>query len=150
MNHTSQQPNRHKALRITHNGKVQHFSQLEVWQLAKELTVYVYSYTKGFPKEERFGLISQLRRSSISIISNIAEGFGRYSQKEKSYFYSIARGSVDEVECQLIIAYELKFLNQSNYLVARNLCKRVTKMLNSLIKTINTPNAKCTMRNAKI
>lgn len=128
----------HKVLRIKHKGKITHFHQLLVWQVSKELVLHVYSCSSQFPKEETFGLTSQIKRASISILSNIAEGFGRISPKEKVHFYSIARGSLDEVECQLIIAHELDMLSDFYRAECSELCSDIRNMLNSLIKKIQT------------
>ena len=85
------------------------FEKLEVWQLAKELAVELYGATKKFPVEERYGLVSQINRAVISVVSNIAEGASRTSKKDRAHFYQIAYSSLMEVAAQLIIAYELTF-----------------------------------------
>lgn len=84
--------------------------QLKVWQLAMEIASEVYVLSKDFPAEERFGLTSQLRRAVVSIASNIAEGAGRYSDKEFAQFLSIASGSSFEVRTQLLIAVNLNYI----------------------------------------
>lgn len=78
------------------------FEKLQVWQKARELSVFVYKATKGFPSEEKFGLISQMRRSVVSISSNIAEGTGRHSYKDKARFTEISYGSALELLNQVI------------------------------------------------
>ena len=92
---------------------IQSFKDLKARQLAMKVAVGVYEVTKIFPKEEQFGLTNQLRRASVSISSNIAEGFGRNNSKEKDQFYGIAYGSLLEVESQIILAVELGFLKNS-------------------------------------
>lgn len=92
---------------------IQSFKDLKAWQLAMKVAVGVYEVTKKFPKDEQFGLTNQLRRASVSISSNIAEGFGRNNTKEKDQFYGIAYGSLLEVESQIILAVELGFLHSS-------------------------------------
>jgi len=87
------------------------FKELQVWQLSIGLAVMIYDVTKSFPKEEKFGLSSQINRSVISISSNIAEGAGRNSNKEFIQFLSIALGSSFEVESQLIISEKIGFIN---------------------------------------
>lgn len=87
------------------------FKELKIWQKALELSVEVYKVTGLFPKEDKFGLISQIKRSAVSIPSNIAEGAGRNSEKEFLYFLSIANGSSYELQTQLLISNKLKFLN---------------------------------------
>lgn len=74
-----------------------HFTKLETWKIAHEAVLLIYKYTELFPEKEKFSLTSQIRRSSVSITSNIAEGFGRYNPKEKRQFYLIAKSSLAEV-----------------------------------------------------
>jgi four helix bundle protein len=87
--------------------------QLDVWQRSVDFVVTIYRVTDAFPKEERFGLVSQLRRASVSIPANIAEGAARKSQKEFLHFLSNAQGSASEVETELIIADRLGFLDKN-------------------------------------
>ena len=89
-------------------GKILHFQQLEVWQEAHKLTLLVYKITKGFPNEEKFGLVSQMRRAAVSIPANIVEGFKRRSPRDKLRFYNIAEGSLEEVKYFFIIIQGLK------------------------------------------
>jgi len=91
---------------------VKSYSDLIAWQKAMELTVKIYKYTEYFPKSEVYGLQSQLRRSAVSIPSNIAEGQGRRSTKEFLHFLSNAKGSLAEAETQIILAFRLGFFNQ--------------------------------------
>ncbi len=86
------------------------FKELKIWQKALELSVHVYKVTGLFPKEDKFGLISQIKRSAVSIPSNIAEGAGRNSVKEFLYFLSVANGSSYELQTQLLISNKLNFL----------------------------------------
>ncbi len=87
------------------------FRKLEVWVIAHDLTVQLYKLTARFPEEERFGLSSQIRRAAVSIESNIAEGEARYTNNDKNNFFIIARGSVAEVQTQLLIAADVFHLN---------------------------------------
>lgn len=89
------------------------FKNLKIWSNSIELSISVYNVTKSFPDTEKFGLISQLRRASVSVPSNIAEGSGRKNTKEFIYFCHIANGSLCEVETQLIIANKLEFIKAS-------------------------------------
>ena len=89
------------------------YKELKIWQKAIELVTEIYSVTSQFPDKERFGLISQINRASVSIPSNIAEGAGRNSTKEFLYFLSIAHASSYETETQLIIAKNLNYLQQN-------------------------------------
>ncbi len=103
------------------------YKDLKVWQKAIELTKLIYEITRSFPTEEKFGLTNQIRRACVSIPSNIAEGAGRNSNKEFVQFIAIATGSCYEVETQLIIAMELKYLaNQENVFT---LIEEIQKML---------------------
>ena len=89
--------------------------RLEVWQTAVEFVVRIYKETESFPKEERFGLTSQIRRAAVSIAANIAEGAGRESTKEFNHFLSNAQGSVSELATELLIAHKLAFLTADVY-----------------------------------
>jgi four helix bundle protein len=93
---------------------IQTYKDLEVWRQAKKLTVMVYKITAGFPKEETYGLTSQVRRAAVSVSSNIAEGCGRGTSKGTVNFLYNARGSLFEVETQLIIAGELGFASEES------------------------------------
>lgn len=108
------------------------FRKLHVYQRAKELVVFVYSLLKLFPKEENYALCDQLRRAVISVPSNIAEGMGRISVKEQIHFIEIAFGSLNEVMCQLEIAYELRFINDEQLTQADEKIKNIAQMLSGL------------------
>lgn len=90
------------------------FENLDAWKKAKELTILVYQLLSKFPSHERFELCSQIRRASISVPSNIAEGSGRISFKEKIHFLEIAYGSLMEIYCQLLIAVDLNYITNSD------------------------------------
>ncbi len=89
------------------------YKKLQVWQDAVEIAVEVYALTKKFPSSEQFGLVSQLRRASVSVASNIAEGSGRNNNKEFNHFLGLAAGSSYELETQLIITSKLEFCDQN-------------------------------------
>ncbi len=116
----------------------QSFRDLAVWQRAMQMTVAVYRLTQDFPREEQFGLTSQIRRSAVSIPSNIAEGQGRSSVGEFRQFLGMARGSNCEVQTQLEIARTLKFGNPSLIDEAESLSNEVRKMLFGLMDSIKT------------
>ncbi|GAA4959596.1 four helix bundle protein [Algibacter aquimarinus] len=109
------------------------YKELKVWQKSMELAEEVYKITSNFPKEEKFGLISQIRRSAISIPSNIAEGAGRNSNKEFRNFLGIANGSSNELNTQLILSIKIGFIQENNLELAFSLMNEVQKMLFSLI-----------------
>lgn len=92
---------------------MQDFTKLVVWQKAHNLTINIYKLTSQITSEEKFGLISQIRRASISIESNIAEGCGRDGDRELARFVDISMGSSFELRCQLMIARDLNYINQS-------------------------------------
>ena len=108
------------------------YRRLRVYNHAKELVVFVYHLLKFFPKEENYALCDQLRRAVISIPSNIAEGMGRTSVKEQIHFIEIAFGSLNEVMCQLEIAYELKFITEEQLSQADEQIKAIAQMLSGL------------------
>lgn len=119
-------------------GKIKSFTDLNTWKEAHNLVIMIYKITRGFPKEEQFGLVSQLRRAAVSITSNIAEGFSRNSYKEKIQFYFMALGSLTEVQNQLLIAKDIGYLdkNQFNSIAEQSII--VNKLLNGLIKKSKT------------
>ncbi len=112
------------------------FRDLKVWQRAIENTVAIYKLTSGFPGHEIYGLTSQLRRASVSVASNIAEGYGRGSSGEYRQFLGMARGSNSEVETQLILATQLGFGEARQVEQAESLTTEVGKMLNALMRTL--------------
>ena len=95
--------------------KIKDFTDLLAWKEAHALVLLVYRETKLFPKDELFGLTSQMRRAAISVTSNIAEGFGRRSLKEKTQFYYVAQGSLTELKNQLLIATDVGYLKPNLY-----------------------------------
>ena len=111
----------------------QAFQDLTVWQRAMELTECIYCPTKTFPKEEIYGLTSQLRRASVSVASNIAEGRGRNTEGEFKQFLSIAQGSTYEVQTQLLMALKLKIGDERLARKAESLCIETSKMLGAFI-----------------
>lgn len=119
---------------MEHQKKIESFTDLVVWKEAHGLVLSVYLFTKSFPKEEMFGLVSQMRRSAVSITSNIAEGFSRQSYKEKIQFYYIARGSLTELQNQLLIARDVKYLPQEVFKESAEKSVQVLKIMNGLIK----------------
>lgn len=110
------------------------FTDIIAWQEGHKIVLEIYKVTKSFPKEELFGLVSQMRRCSVSITSNIAEGFGRSSYKEKTQFYFIALGSVTELQNQLLIARDVGLLTKNDFSELANRLVSVHKLINGLIK----------------
>ena len=110
------------------------FEKLEVWQLAKKLVVKIYQITSNFPPEEKFGLVSQLRRAAVSICSNLAEGSGRSTSKDQGNFYNKAYSSLVEVLNQLLISYELNWMSQVDLNDVRADIEIISSKINSLRK----------------
>ena len=112
-----------------------YFKELKVWQKATELVTQIYQITNNFPKEEQFGIISQIRRSAISIPSNIAEGCGRKSTKEFNNFLGIALGSCFELETQLLISKNIGLINEHLFI---SLESEIQHIQNMIIKLQNS------------
>jgi four helix bundle protein len=112
---------------------MQSFRDLQVWQRSMELTVAVYRLTQGFPREEAFGLTAQLRRSAVSVPSNVAEGHGRMNPREFRHFLPIARGSNCELQTQLELAGALGLADPQQLNTAHTLSQEVDKLLFGLL-----------------
>ena len=112
------------------------FRTLSVWQKSHDLTLFVYKETSSFPKEELFGLTSQIRRASSSIGANIAEGCGRGSDGDFSRFLQIAFGSANELDFHLILARDLLLIDSENYQLLYERLYEIKKMLASLIRKV--------------
>ena len=113
------------------------FKKLTTWQRAYELALEVYRVARLFPKEETYGLISQLQRASVSIPANIAEGYERNHRKEYLQFLYVAKGSLGEVETYLSLSRDLGYLSEKDYLAVENKRAEVSKLLNGLIKSLS-------------
>ncbi|PIP53543.1 four helix bundle protein [Candidatus Beckwithbacteria bacterium CG23_combo_of_CG06-09_8_20_14_all_34_8] len=119
-------------------NKITNFTQLDAWKEGHKLVLLIYKITKRFPKEELFGLTSQIRRCAVSITSNIAEGFSRQSYKEKLQFYSMALGSLTELQNQLYIAKDVLYITDEVFQTILSQSITVHKILNGLIKSSKT------------
>nr|WP_138121049.1 four helix bundle protein [Bathymodiolus heckerae thiotrophic gill symbiont] len=117
---------------MNNEGRVKSYQDLIVWQKSMELVERVYRMTKVFPKEERYGLTSQICRVAVSVPSNIAEGQARKSTAEFRNFLSIALGSRAEVETQTLIAQRLRYVSSNQIQEILLLLEEISKMLNSL------------------
>ena len=113
------------------------YKELIVWQKSIQLVIDIYKLTKTFPKEEIYGLASQMQRAVVSIPSNIAEGNDRNSSKEFSQFLRIARGSLAELETQIIISEKLKYTNKEQIAPILNNCYEIGRMINGLLTKFN-------------
>ena len=114
--------------------KIQNFKDLDAWRVAHQLVLAIYKITQEFPKEELYGLTNQIRRAVVSIVSNIAEGFNRSSYSEKARFYTIALGSVAEVQSQMEVAKDLGYVTLETYDELIVASTDVHKLINGLIK----------------
>ena len=117
--------------------KVESYENLVVWQKAIDLVASIYDLTKKFPKDEMFGLVSQMKRSAVSIPSNIAEGSRRGSKKDFRHFLINSFGSGAELETQLKIGKRLKFADENDYINSEGLLNEVMRMLNKMIYGLN-------------
>lgn len=116
------------------------YRDLVAWQKAMELVFRIYELTRKFPQDERYGLISQLRRAAVSIPSNIAEGKGRHSDIDMCRFFNTSRGSLHEVETQLLMAAHLGYMQQEETTQTMSQVSELARILNGLISSFS-PNA---------
>jgi len=117
-------------------NEIRSYRDLEAWRLAVRLTKIVYRVSAGFPADERYGLTSQVRRAAVSIASNIAEGWGRGTTSDYLRFLRMARGSIYEVETQLIIARELGFVDDEKHEYTEGAIDEAGRVLGGLIRSI--------------
>jgi four helix bundle protein len=115
------------------------FEDLIVWQKAHQYVLSIYHVTKGYPREETFGLTNQIRRAAASITANIAEGYIRLSQKEKLRFYNISQGSLEETKNFIVLSKDLGYITVIEKEELYNRATEIGKLLNSYIRQINTP-----------
>ena len=113
--------------------KITHFRQLHAWQESHRLVLMVYQVTQGFPGEERFGLVSQMRRAAVSVPANIAEGFKRLGIQDKMRFYNVAEGSLEELKYYLILAQDLGYLPSNEEWMAQ--AETAGRLLNGPIES---------------
>ena len=114
---------------------IKSFYDLNAWRKGHELVLLIYKITNFFPKEERFSLVDQIRRASVSVTSNVAKGFSRQSEKEKIQFYFMALGLLTEVQSQLFVSKDLGFINKREFQKCFELTVVVQKLLNGLVKS---------------
>ncbi len=112
------------------------YKELVAWQKAIELVTHIYQATSDFPKQEQYGLVSQLRRAAVSIPSNIAEGQARFSKPDFRHFLRQARGSVAEVETQIVISQNLGYIDPTSAESILHRAAEVGRILNGLIRSI--------------
>lgn len=119
---------------------MQTFRDLKVWQKAHKVALDIYKVTNNFPNEEKYGLVSQIRRAAVSVPSNIVEGFKRRSKKDSLNFYTIAEASLEELRYQLLLSWDLKYMSQENYQELNLKIEEVGKMLFGFKKAIQKLN----------
>jgi four helix bundle protein len=116
--------------------KIRTYRDLIVWQKSIHIVTDIYRVTKHFPKQETFGLVLQIRRSSISVSSNIAEGYSRYSNREFTRFLEIAIGSLAEMQTQLLISLNLEYISETDFKTVTENSREIERMLSSLIRKL--------------
>jgi len=117
----------------TNKKKIESFTDLHAWREGHALVVSVYETTKRFPREETYSLVDQMRRAATSITSNIAEGFGRHTSRERIQFYYIAQGSLTELKNQLIIAKDVGYLKQQQFMALADQANTAHRLLQGLL-----------------
>ena len=115
-------------------GRIENFQGLEVWQRAHQLVLAVYRVTRDFPNDERYGLVSQMRRAAVSVAANIAEGFKRQGKADKVRFYNISEASLEELKYYFILSRDLEYIADTENLVAE--AEIVSRMLYRLIESV--------------
>ncbi|HXJ94004.1 MAG TPA: four helix bundle protein [Terriglobia bacterium] len=116
--------------------RIDSYRQLEVWQKAVALVTEIYQITRSFPREELYGLTSQVRRAAVSIPANIAEGWGRNMTRDYVQFLRVARGSLLELETHLVVARNLKFIEAITLQRSAEQTQEINRMLNGLIRSL--------------
>lgn len=119
-------------------GKLNSFTELEAWREAHKLAISIYKLTKTFPATDRLGLTSQMQRAALPITSNLAEGFGRESLKDARHFYIMARGSLTELQNQLLLARDVDKITPDTFLTLAEKSVVVHKLINSILRALRS------------
>lgn len=122
------------------NNSIKNFYELDAWKKGHLLALEIYKITEDFPKEERYGVVSQLRRAASSVTANIAEGFARYHFKDKTKFYYNSRGSVSEVQNFLLLVKDLEYIDLEICKKLGENANEVGRLINGLIRSIENQN----------
>lgn len=130
--------------------KIKSFEDLEVWRKAHELTLLSYRLTRAFPPDERFGLISQLRRASSSVAANIAEGYGRRTTKELLRSLRIANGEAEETRYFSLLSKDLSYMNQQEFDTVNQLCRSVSQLLSALGRSLQASAARVSSHESRV
>ncbi len=120
---------------MSSNNNINTFKDLQVWQKAHSLVIDIYKITKEYPKEEKYGLVSQMRRAAVSVPANITEGFRKHGIKDKTKFYNIAQASLDELSYYIILSKDLEYILNNVSFVDQ--IEEIARMLSGLIQSIN-------------
>lgn len=120
------------------NGKIESFTDLNVWKEGHKLVLSIYKYTKNFPKEETYSLVDQMRRASSSVTANIAEGFGRQTYKEKAQFYYLSKGSLSELKNFILIAKDVGYLEKADFQQLAEQANLTDQLLQAFIQKTKT------------
>ncbi|OGK51085.1 hypothetical protein A2966_03925 [Candidatus Roizmanbacteria bacterium RIFCSPLOWO2_01_FULL_41_22] len=123
---------------MNNHGTIRSFTDLQVWQEGHALVISIYKATDLFPKKETYTIIDQMRRSALSVTSNLAEGFGRQTYKEKLHFYYLSQGSLTELKNQLLVAKDVGYLTKEEFNIYANQANIVHKLLQGLIRKTKT------------
>ncbi|MDO8512099.1 MAG: four helix bundle protein [bacterium] len=123
---------------LSNTNKITSFTHLDAWRESHALVLMTYKISKSFPKEEIFGLTSQMRRAAVSVSSNIAEGFSRNTKRDKQQFYAIAKGSLTELQNQYIICRDLGYITKDDFNTIAKKTVDVSKLINGLIRSSNS------------
>ncbi len=130
--------------------KIKSFEDLEVWRKAHELTLLIYRLTRAFPPDERFGLISQLRRASSSVAANIAEGYGRRTTKELLRILRIANGEAEETRYFSLLSKDLSYMNQQEFDTVNQWCQSVSQLLSALGRSLQASAARVSSHGSRV
>ncbi len=117
------------------NNKIKNFKDLESWKFSHNFVLSIYKISVSFPEQEKFGLTNQMRRASVSVTSNIVEGFGRSTKKDKINFYTMAKASLLEVESQILIAKDLGYISEKDSSNLVSDCDRIGRLISGMIKS---------------
>jgi len=123
---------------MTDKNQYKTYKDLIAWKKSHKVVLHIYKITKTFPQEEQFGLASQMRRAAVSVTSNLAEGYGRKSAKDKARFYIMARGSLIEIDNQLTIACDVGYMTRAQFEAIIEQLEEAHKILNGLIRSLET------------
>ncbi len=119
--------------------KIRNFTDMYAWKDGHRLVLMIYECTRKFPREEIYGLVSQMRRAAVSVTSNLAEGFGHRTMPDKAQFYTITAGSLSELHNQLIIVRDLALISDVDFNTIQEQLIRTHKLVNGLISSTRTP-----------